>query len=192
MKLRLIDRCIAVAVITLLPALATAADFDITPQVQAVLDKQKDVAAGWAADPVIVKAVRDQNRKGPIAGMDNRAWQRTRRSDAQIKALQESPAGQFLLAALRGSGGAVTEAFLNGSKGEKVAFAEKTTSYIHAGSAKHDVPFNTGRFWQGEPEFDESSQTYAVQVAVPVLDGGARIGSLVVGVSLSHLAQARR
>ena len=175
----------------MLPVLATAG-FEMTPQVQAELDRQKQVAAGWAANPVVVKAVRDQNRNGPIAGMDNPSWKKVRRSDALVKSLRESAAGQFLSASLRNSGGAVTEAFLNGSKGEKVAFAEKTTSYIHAGQAKHDAPFTTGKAWQGEPEFDESSQTYAVQIAVPVVDGGAVIGSLVLGVSLSHLQRAAR
>ena len=192
MKTFLIDRRIAVAVVAMLPVLATAAGFEMTPQVQAELDRQKQVAAGWVANPVIVKAVREQNRKGPIAGMDNPSWKKIRRSDELVKALQESAAGQFLIANLRSSGGAVTEAFLNGSKGEKVAFAEKTTSYIHAGHAKHDSPFTTGKAWQGEPEFDESSQTYAVQIGVPVIDGGAVIGSLVVGVSLSHLQKAAR
>ncbi len=187
MRLAFVDKCVAVAVVALLPVMALAAGFEITPAVQAELDRQKQVVAGWAADPVIVSAVKEQNARGPIAGMDNPKWKTTRRSDPVVKAFQTSPAGQFLRARLAASNGAFSEAFLNGSKGEKVAFAEKTTSYIHAGQAKHDVPYTTGKAWQGKPEFDESSQTYAVQVSVPVLDGGKPIGSLVVGVNLTHL-----
>ena len=187
MKLKFIDKCVAAAVVGLLPVMALASSFEITPAVQAELDKQKQVVAGWAADPVIVAAVKEQNAKGPVEGMDNPKWKTTRRSEPLVKGFQSNPAGQFLRAKLEASGGTFSEAFLNAGHGEKVAFVEKTTSYIHVGQAKHDVPFSGTRSWQGKPEFDESSQTYAVQISVPVLDGGQPIGSLVVGVNLSHL-----
>jgi hypothetical protein len=170
-----------------LATVAAAAGFEITPAVQAELDRQKQLVTGWAADPVVVAAVKAQNGKGPLPEMDNPKWKTTRRSDAVVKAMQSNAAGQYLKAKVEGSAGAFNEAFLNGSKGEKVAFVEKTTSYIHAGQAKFDVPFSTGKAWQGKPEFDESTQTYAVQISVPVLDGGKPIGALVVGVNLTHL-----
>lgn len=192
MKVRRVPYYAAIAALAALPAVSVALDFEITPAVQAELNKEKVMVAGWAADPVIVKAVEEQNRKGPIEGMDNAKWKGTRRSDSIVKQFQNNAAGRFLHAKMRESNGAITEAFLNGAKGEKVAFGEKTTSYIHAGSSKHDVPFNTGKPWQGKPEFDESSQTYAIQVSVPVIAQGHPIGSLVVGVSLSHFKSASR
>jgi hypothetical protein len=79
------------------------------------------------------------------------------------------------------------EAFLNAAQGEKVAFVEKTTSYLHKGQQKFDVPFTTGNAWQGKAEFDESSQTYAIQISVPVMAEGKPVGALVVGVNLTHL-----
>jgi hypothetical protein len=183
---------VAPALVAMLPAAALAESFEITPAVQAVLDRHKQVAAGWAAHPTIVSAVREQNAKGPVAGMSNPKWKATRRSDALVKVFRSNPAGQLLRARIEASQGAFSEAFLNGSHGEKVAFVEKTTSYIHAGQPKHDVPFGTGKAWQGKPEFDESSQTYAVQIAVPVSDGGKTIGSLVIGVNLTHLEKLSR
>ena len=65
---------------------------------------------------------------------------------------------------------------------------EKTSSYIHKGQPKFDVPYVYGKPWQGQPEFDESSQSHQVQVAVPVLADGKPIGVLVVGVNLTKLA----
>jgi hypothetical protein len=192
MKARRVLYYAAIAAIAALPAVSVALDFEITPAVQAELDKEKAMVAGWAADPVIVKAVEAQNHKGPISDMDNAKWKMTRRSDPIVKQFQNNSAGRFLHAKMRESNGTVTEAFLNGAKGEKVAFVEKTTSYIHAGAAKHDVPFTTGKPWQGKPEFDESSQTYAIQVSAPVLAQGRPIGSLVVGISLSHFKSAAR
>jgi hypothetical protein len=170
-----------------LTAVAAAAGFEMTAAVQAELDKQKTVIASWAASPVIVNAVLEQNRKGPVAGMDNVKWKMTRRSDPLVTGFQTSSAGQFLKAKANESQGAVSEAFLSAAQGEKVAFVEKTTSYIHRGAPKFDVPFGAGKAWQGPAEFDESSQTYAIQVSVPVLAEGRPIGALVVGVNLAYL-----
>lgn len=192
MKSQSIYRFVAVTVLAALPVVGAALDFTITPTVQSVLDKEKITIAHWAADPIIVKAVKEQNRKGPIPGMDNAKWKHTRRFDPLVKQFQNNAAGKFLRDKMRESKGEVTEAFLNGSHGEKVAFGEKTTSYFHTNAAKHKVPFTTGKSWQGKPEFDESSQTYAVQISVPVLDRGAPIGSLVVGVNLSYLEKVAR
>jgi hypothetical protein len=166
---------------------AAAAGFQMTPAVQAELDKQKTIVAAWAAHPAVVAAVAEQNRRGPIAGMDNAKWKVTRRSEPVVTAFQTSPAGQYLKAQLDENKAKFSEAFLNAALGEKVAFVEKTTSYIHKGQPKFDVPFTTSKPWQGAPEFDESSQTYAIQISVPVLADAKPIGVLVVGVNLSHL-----
>jgi hypothetical protein len=175
------------ALAILLGVAAAQAAFEITPAIQAELDRQKRIVAGWAADPVIVKAVVEQNARGPLPGMDNAKWKVLRRSDPIVRAFQSNAAGQFLRAKMEASRGMITEAFLSAAQGEKVAFAEKTTSYIHKGVAKFDVPFTTRGAWQGRPEFDESAQTYQIQISVPVLADGAPVGALVVGVSLSQL-----
>ena len=187
MERRFTGSLVVAASVALLAAVAVAAGFEMTPSVQTELDRQKTVVAGWAASPVIVSAVVEQNRKGPIAGMDNAKWKATRRSDAVVTGFQSNAAGQFLKAKVAEGQGAFSEAFLNAADGEKVAFVEKTTSYIHKGQAKFDVPIGSGKSWQGKPEFDESSQTYAVQVSVPVVTDGKSVGVLVVGVNLSHL-----
>jgi hypothetical protein len=177
---------VGIAVVGLMVTLAWAA-FEITPAVQKELDRHIEAVKGWAADPVLVKAVLAQNEKGPLAGMDNAKWKTVRRSDELVKGFQTTPAGQFLTTKCTESQGTYSEAFLSGAQGEKVAFYEKTTSYIHKGTPKFDVPVTTGKVWQGQPEFDESSQTHQVQVAVPVLSGGKAVGALVVGVSLTKL-----
>ena len=168
-------------------ATAAHATFEITSAIQAELDRQKKVIAGWAADPVIVKAVAYQNVKGPLPGVDNATWKALRRSDPVVRAFQSNPAGKFLRAKMEASGGLITEAFLSATEGEKVAFAEKTTWYIHKGMRKFDVPFTTRSAWQGRPEFDESAQTYQIQISVPVLVDGRPAGALVVGVGLAQL-----
>ncbi len=174
------------AVLGLLVTLAWAA-FEVTPAIQKELDRHIDVVKGWAANPVVVKAVEEQNKKGPISGMDNPKWKTVRRSDDLVKGFQANEAGKYLKQKLADSNETYSEAFLNAALGEKVAFVEKTTSYIHKGSAKFDVPFTQSKPWQGQPEFDESSQTHQIQVSVPVASGGKPVGVLVVGVNLTRL-----
>jgi hypothetical protein len=175
------------AVALLMTGAKQVESFEMTPAVQGELDKMKASISGWASDAAIVKAVVEQNGKGPIAGMDNAKWKTIRRTDDVVKGFQSNPAGKYLKAKLDASGGHFTEAFLSGAQGEKVAFVEKTTSYIHKGQAKFDVPFGGAKSWQGNPEFDESAQTYQIQISAPVVDGGKSIGALVVGVNLTQL-----
>src|SRR3989442_15180087 len=87
-----------VGVSIVVAAAAANATFEITSAIQAELDRQKKVIAGWAADPVIVKAVADQNAKGPLPGMDNATWKALRRSDPVVRAFQSNRTGKFLQA----------------------------------------------------------------------------------------------
>ncbi len=191
--MRFVDRCIALAVVAFLPVVALASSFEVTPAVQAELEKQTKSLAAWAADPVVVSAVKEQNGKGPIAGMDNARWKTVRRSDAIVQGLIHSPAGEFLKKKIETSGGTLDKAFLNGAQGEKVAFAEKTISYIHKGQEKFDVPMTTSKPWyMTKPWFDESLQGYAVQVAVPIMDGGKAIGVLVASVPVTYLERVAK
>jgi hypothetical protein len=170
-----------------------AAALEITPAVQTELDKQKAALVKWAADPVIVAAVTEQNGKGPLAGMDNAKWKTIRRSDPIVQAMVKSQAGEFLKKKIETSGGALDKAFLSAAQGEKVAFAEKTISYVHKGQEKFDVPMSTGKPWQMSKEwFDESLQGYAIQVAAPVMDGGKVIGVIVASVPVSYLEKASK
>jgi hypothetical protein len=182
----------------LLAVTATAQEtekkFEITPEVQAQLDVWKKTVAEWAADPKVVAAVAEQNKKGPLEGMDNKKWKTLRRRSPEVEAFQSNTAAKQLTEKSKASNGVVSEAFLNAGKGEKVAFLEKTSSYLHAGNAKFDQPFQKLQAWQGKPEFDESSQTYAVQVSVPVLDPKnpkQAIGVLVVGLNLTQIASPK-
>jgi hypothetical protein len=168
-------------------AVAAAASFELTSAAQAELDKQKAVLARWAAEPTVVSAVKEQNAKGPIPDMDNAKWKTLRRSDPVVKAFIDNPAGQFLKKK-EADNEAINKVFLNGAHGEKVAFGEKTISYLHAGQEKFDVPMTTGKPWQmSKAWFDESLQGYAIQVSVPVVADGKTIGVLVGSVPTSYL-----
>jgi len=168
--------------------------FEITPEVQQQIDGWKKTVAEWTADPKITAAVVDQNKKGPLEGMDNKKWKALRRRSTEVDVFTGNDAAKQIEAKAKATNGVVSEAFLNAQKGEKVAFLEKTSSYLHAGSPKFDQPFEKLQPWQGKPEFDESSQTYAVQISVPVMDPKdpkKAIGVLVVGLNLTQMASPK-
>ncbi len=166
-----------------------ASCFGVMSEVQTKITQQTWLANGWAASPVVVQAVLDQNKKGPIPGMDNAKWKTVPESDAIVQGFMNNDAAKFLKEELAKTDGICTGAFLNAAQGEKVAFNEKTGSYIHKGSAKFDVPFTTGKSWQGPAELDDSGKVYEVQVSVPVLSEGKPVGALVVEINGSRLEQ---
>ena len=105
--------------------------------------------------------------------------------DPIVRGFTKNPVGQFLKSK---KDDLVSEAFVSDAAGLKVGFIAKTTNWSHLGKPKHDVPM-TGKNWQGPVEVDESSGQQQMQISVPVLDGGKPIGSLVVGLSVTKLAQ---
>ncbi len=169
-----------------------ASCFEVMPKIQEQITWQGWNANGWAASPVVVEAVLAQNKKGPIPGMDNAKWKTVPESDAIVQGFINNAAAKFFKEEFAKTNGIVTGAFLNAAQGEKVAFTDKTGSYIHKGSAKFDAPFTTGKPWQGPAELDDSGKVYEVQVAVPVLSEGKSIGVLVIEINATKLEEMVR
>ncbi len=194
-------RMVGLAVVLVLGLVAACAQqgtgrcascFGVMSEVQGKITQETWLAGGWAASPVVVEAVLAQNKKGPIPGMDNAKWKTVPENDAIVQGFLNNSAAKFLKEELAKTDGICTGAFLNAAQGEKVAFNEKTGSYIHKGSAKFDVPFTTGKSWQGPAELDDSGKVYEIQVSVPVLSEGKPVGVLVVeinGTKLEELAK---
>ena len=183
MKTRLIFLLISALAKFLTPAAAQS----LTPAVQAQIDTKLKAVVAWAADPVVVAAVRAHNVPLPadLAALNQDKWRALTVLDPIVRAFTKNSVGQFLKSK---KDDVVTEAFVSDAAGFKVGFIAKTTNWSHAGKPKHDVPM-TGKTWQGPVEVDESSGQQQLQIAVPVLDGGKPIGSLVVGLSITKLSQ---
>ncbi len=157
----------------------------LDPALQAKLDAKAKEVAGWAADPVLVEAARKQNAAPPAdyAAMTKEKWKGLTVLDPLVRGLAKNPVGAFLKTK---QGDLLTEAFASDAKGAKLGFIAKTSNWSHAGAPKHEVPM-TGKVWFGAVEVDESTGKQQIQLAVPILDGGKPIGSLVVGVSIAGL-----
>lgn len=164
-----------------------AADSDMDPLLQARVHAKITEIRAWAAEEAIVNEVRQYNlaKSTQAAAMDQATWANTSVIDPFVRGLTKTPAAAVLKSK---RSDLVAEAFLSGADGGKVAFLGKPSRWSHKGTPKHDLPM-IGKSWQGEIELDESSGLRQLQVAVPVLDGGKPIGSLVVGLSVLQLAK---
>lgn len=139
----------------------------------------------WGSDPAVVSAVKAYNAAPPaeLKGMTNEKWKGLTVLDPVVRGLSRNPLAAHLKAV---KDEAVTECFVSGADGGKVAFLAKTTSWTHKGKDKHMLPMG-GKTWIGPVEVDDSTGQQQVQVAFPVLDGGKPIGSVVVGLGVSKL-----
>ncbi len=162
-----------------------SAGAEVDAAMQAKIDVQVKQIQVWAADPVIVTAVKAHNASVPAdqAALTQDAWKQLSVMDPIVRSFTKNEAALFLKSK---KGEMVSEAFISGADGLKVAFLSKPTNWSHKGKAKHDEPM-AGKTWQGAVELDESTGLQQVQISVPVLDAGKAIGSLVVGLSLSKL-----
>lgn len=158
---------------------------NLTAEQTAALTKQIETIKQTAADPKIIEAVKAVNAS-PLADykdMTQDKWKDLPVLDPKVRYFSKNPAAEVLKSK---KSAMITEAFLNAADGTKVAFLSKTSGWSHKGKAKHDDPM-AGKTWQGPIEMDESTGLKSVQVAVPVMDGGKAIGSLVVGFSVTKL-----
>jgi hypothetical protein len=182
MKKLLVFAFAAAMVIGLGAAPAGAA---VDPAMQAKIDAQVKAIQAWASGPAIVATVKSQNASTPAThkAMTQEKWTSLTGFDPFVLSFTSNAAAQVLKSK---KDAVASEMFVSAADGTKVAFLAKTTSWSHKGKPKHEVPM-TGKTWQGEPETDQSTGLQQIQVAVPVMDGGKPIGSLVVGLQVARL-----
>lgn len=151
---------------------------DLDAKVQAY--KQKLVE--WAADPTIVKAVKQSNANGgTIPGMNNGKWDELPESDAQITAILNTPASKLVKQWEADKG--INKLFVRDEKGNMVAGSGKSVIY----NAAARPPFKEamkGKPWNAdEVKPDPTTQIKSVHVSAPILDGGAVIGVIHTAVT---------
>jgi len=162
---------------------ARAAGLD--PTQQAKIDAKIQVIKSWASNPAVIAAVKAHNANLPAdqAAMTQDKWAGLTVLDPMVRSFTKNETALFLKSKKTDD---IAEAFVSDAAGFKVAFLTKTSNWCHKGKPKHDMPM-AGKTWQGQIEVDASSGVQQIQVAVPVMDGGKPIGSLVVGLSIAKL-----
>ena len=160
---------------------------DITPKMQPKIDTYKKQAATWAADPAIVKAVKESNAKGPIPMMGNAKWRELKEDDPIVKGLVDNPVGQMITKWMNADAKGINKIVLSGNKSHRVAFTSMPAVYIGKGKPNFDEAIE-GKLWhQGESKPDPSTEIDTVQIAAPVKDGSDVIGVLLVSLTAANL-----
>ncbi len=145
-------------------------------EVQAKVDKYKEKLVKWAADPIIVNAVREANAKGPLPGMSNSKWIELGDKDPVVAAFQTSPAGKLVSKWEQDKN--LGKLNIRDAKGNLVAASSSAKPLLYNNGTK--PPFVNGMKGEpwaaGEMKPDPTTQRNSVQIAAPVLDGGKPVG----------------
>jgi hypothetical protein len=158
---------------------------ELTAVQKAKVEAKVKQFSSWSTDKKIVDVVRNFNANPPAEtkGMTQEKWTNLNMLSPEVKAFSKNDLANYMKTIKDAT---VSELFVSGADGTKVAIMSKTTFWSHKGKPKHDVPMS-GKTWIGKPELDEATGVQQVQIALPVLDNGKAIGSIVVGLNLSKL-----
>lgn len=169
---------------------ALAAD-DFNADLADIADK---TIATWVGAPVVIDALRTQNARtaelseDQILSMDATWRDQTVSGGALVDSLLSNPLSQHLKSLKAEGRGRYSEIFISDARGLNVGQSDLTSDYWQGDEDKWQVPHATSDVHIGEVEFDESTQSYQSQVSVPIIDGGAFLGVITVGVNLEQLA----
>lgn len=175
----------------LLLATATVTPIGAVEVPAKVNELAKGELAALAADPVLLSAIQAQNAKGvsldDIKAADKR-WMDTAGVVDFMKAIIDSPAGTHLRT-WRQKHAYVSEVIVMDNQGANVAITEKTSDYWQGDEKKFTESFKDGGVtFVDKVKFDDSTQTYSVQVSVPVRDAaGKPIGVICFGIDIENL-----
>ena len=179
-----------------LAALAAPAAADsFKPAMEAFL--QSDVK-GWAADPVLLDALRTQNAtstaysQAEIDALDQ-AWRAEvgAGSSPTIDPVMSNAAAAFLRSRVEASGGQITEIILMDATGLNVAVSHVTSDMWQGDEAKYTetYPMGPSGVHFGDIEKDESTGRYQGQISFSITDPatGDVLGAMTVGVDAESL-----
>ena len=153
-----------------------------------IVDFTSRIVVKLGSDPTIVKAVREENAKKKsleqIRDTDKK-WMATPGVADFMKVLMDSACGKRLIEIQKGQK-YYAELFVMDNQGANVCMSNKTSDYWQGDEDKFKESYKGGggAVHISDVKFDDSTQSYAVQVSVPVKDGGAVIGAITVGIDV--------
>lgn len=145
---------------------------------QVKVDKYKKQLVEWAANPLIVAAVKESNGKGGVAGMSNSKWDDLGDKDPVVTALNQNAAAKQISKWEEDK--AIEKLNLRDEKGNLVACSSHSGKPLLYNNANRP-PFQNGlkgAWAAAEVKPDPTTQKKTVQISAPVMDGGKAIGVL--------------
>lgn len=163
------------------PAQAEVLPADLVAEIETLGDT-------WGKNPVIIEAVKKQNASGmshdAILELDEK-WRTTSGLAPFMQPYFDNDAAEELVR-LESEADYVMESFAMDNQGGIVGATNKTSDYWQGDEAKFTESFKggSGATHIGEIEFDDSAQSYLVQVSVPVMSEGVAIGAITIGIDI--------
>jgi len=161
-----------------------------------IRDLVKGKISGWLDNPTVMTAVNAQNAKhaglsdGDVQALDQTWRAETGASDQpMIQGVLANELSQYLSQVKTDGQGLYTEIFVMDNLGLNVGQSDITSDYWQGDEAKFQktYPMGADALHIGEVEFDESTQTFQVQVSLPVVEAGQPIGAITVGLDAEAL-----
>lgn len=158
----------------------------------------EDNVAHWAADPILIAAIKKQNSEtsaydqARIDYLDSQ-WRigLYAENDPLVQDVLSNDASEYLRNQVSISEGAITEVILMDAQGLNVAASTATTDYWQGDEAKFQKTYLVGNdaVHLGSVELDESTGTVQGQISMTLVDAetGVAVGAITVGVDLNAL-----
>ncbi len=166
---------------------AQAGEYDEVAQI-VVNEKIKP----WLNNPAVIAAVKAQNEANAgLTQADIDALDLKWRSgdEALISGVLNNELSVYLQGIRDQGEGLYTEIFVMDNKGLNVGQSDKTSDYWQGDEAKWTEVYPAGAdvIHLSDVEEDESSQTFQMQISLPIVDGSEVIGAVTVGVNADML-----
>lgn len=173
-------------------SLTTGAAYAETSQaeLQALLKDRIEGLKFLTKNALLMDAVREQNRQGMTLDQIKQIDEEWKAGKSPlIEELQSNKVGSFLKNIVVQQSGVYNEVFLTDAQGANVAAFPATSDYWQGDEAKFTNAYagGKGEVFVGDAEFDESTQSNAVQISVPMIYNNEAVGVLVIGVKISTL-----
>lgn len=188
MKKTMLFAVVAIAASVFLGAVVATAGEPAPAKVKALGDSTLK-AVGTNA--TVVAAVKAANAAGQTLDQikaRDAEWQKSPGVTKEMQALIDNACGKYLQG-LQKEMPFLAEAFVMDNQGANVAMTDKTSDFWQGDEPKWQESFKggAGAVHVSDVKFDDSTQTYTVQVSVPVMDGGKAIGAITFGVDVDQV-----
>lgn len=154
---------------------------ELPADVKAKAESYKKKLTEWAANPMIVKAVKEANAKGPIDGMTNAKWDDLPDNSPLVQATVTGPVSNQLKQWEEDKG--INKLFLRDNKANLISGVSKSFLYNAATRPQVASALKGEAMYTNEIKPDPTTQIKSIQLAVPVMDGGKAIGVLHTAVT---------
>jgi len=162
-------------------------------EIEEVLDVKIRFAKHIAFNPIIVRAVEEQNAKNVSLDQikkDDQEWVASKDVQSSLMRMVTSNDVAKYLRRRVDNNDAIVEAFVTDNKGANVAAYPATSDYWQGDEEKWSESFNSGegKLFIGPLELDESTNKTLVQISTPIVHGRDTVGVLILGVSVDYLS----